>query len=413
MQVLRLPVTRNALPAFAVLLAVGVGCGMGAPRPDPSRVTAPAPDAVDVSLYLVGDAGAPAPGVEPVLQALATDLASWDTEKVVVFLGDNIYPRGLPAASSSSRGESENALNRQLDVLRADQVSGIFVPGNHDWDHSGADGWNAIRRQADHIDTYAGDLATMLPRGGCPGPAVRDIGQRVRLLLLDTQWWLHSEAKPTHPHSRCPADSEAEVTTALREALRTSGNRVAVVVAHHPLRTAGSHGGYFDWDQHIFPLRELNEWLWVPLPVIGSIYPLARNLGVSPQDLSSALNRRLRDSLRAAFTDVPPLVYAAGHEHSLQVILGEREAYALVSGAGVFGHTSPVDCPEDWLFCAGDAGYMRIDFMHNGRNRLAVLAVSREGEQSEVFSMFLDAPPPDTGNEFAGAAINGMQFDDR
>ena len=119
------------------------------------------------------------------------------------------------------------------------------------------------------------------------GPVTVDVGRSVRLVLLDTQWWLHGFAKPVDPTSTCPVDSEAEVLGALREAMRGASGRHVFVVGHHPPASGGPHGGYFPLVDHVFPLREFRKWLWLPLPIIGSAYPLARQNGISPQDLSS------------------------------------------------------------------------------------------------------------------------------
>src|SRR5439155_122236 len=80
----------------------------------------------------------------------------------------------------------------------------------------------------------AGGALALLPAGGCPGPAVVDVGQVVRLVALDTQWWLQEGPKPAGPTSSCPASSESAVIDSVRAALRTAGQRVVVVVAHHP-----------------------------------------------------------------------------------------------------------------------------------------------------------------------------------
>src|SRR5207244_13343176 len=142
----------------------------------------------------------------------------------------------------------------------------------------------------------------------------------VRIVVLDSQWWLQGGPKAQDPVSSCPTVSEGEVRDSLHAALATAGGRVTVVVAHHPLSSGGPHGGHFGWQDHIFPLRDLKSWLWVPLPLIGSVYPLAREGGISSQDAPSAAYRRMRAALDSAFAGAPPLVYAAGHDHALQVI---------------------------------------------------------------------------------------------
>ena len=156
-------------------------------------------------MYLIGDAGAPAASGEPVLVALRRELQTPGGQQVVVFLGDNAYPHGLPSTNSAERSEAERRLATQVDVITSSGVSGYFVPGNHDWAKSGTQGWAAIRRQEQFIDSAGGGRVLLLPKDGCPGPAAVDIGSRVRLVLLDTQWWLHGGPKPQGTGSSCAA----------------------------------------------------------------------------------------------------------------------------------------------------------------------------------------------------------------
>ncbi len=213
---------------------------------------------------------------------------------------------------------------------------------------------------------------------------------RLRLVALDTQWWLHSGPRPEHPTSSCPADSPDEVVTSLVGALADTGDRVVVVLAHHPLVSNGPHGGHFGWQDHLFPLRHVAPWLWVPLPLVGSVYPLARQLGIEAQDQAGGANRRMRAALEDAFAEHPPLVYASGHEHVLEVHRWTSARYALVSGAGMFDHTDPVGWSDGTLYAAAHSGFMRIDVTQPGRARLGVMAVDGPGVVTEVFSLWLD-----------------------
>src|SRR5262249_12154865 len=144
---------------------------------------------------------------------------------------------------------------------------------------------------------------------------------RLRMVLLDSQWWLQGGAKPVDPTSSCPTDSPDEIVDGLRSAVRQGGERgrQGAVVAHHPLASGGPHGGSFLWRDHIFPVSRLVHWLWVRLAVIGSACPLARRSGVSPQDASSGENRLMRQSFERAIADFKPLLYVSGHEHSMEV----------------------------------------------------------------------------------------------
>jgi calcineurin-like phosphoesterase family protein len=340
-------------------------------------------------IYLIGDAGDPRPGGEPVLQALSRDLSQGTGSPVVVFLGDNIYPKGMPRVEDPARGEAERRILAQLETVRRAGAKAYFVLGNHDWARHGEDGWNAAVRQEQYIDSAGRGFAVLAPGGGCPGPGVVDVGPRVRLLLLDTQWWLHPGTKPTDPASNCPADSESEIVDSIRSAIRNAGSRMVVVAAHHPLSSGGVHGGYFSWEDHIFPLRLVVPGLWLPLPLIGSLYPAARQNGVSSQDMSSRAYQRLIAAFSRAFAGMPPDLYAAGHEHNLQVVAEGPAEVELVSGGGIYNHTGRAVRIAGSLFAANASGFGRLDVPATGPARLAVLEVTSGGEGKEVFSTWV------------------------
>jgi hypothetical protein len=370
---------------------------------EPAKVepAPPAPiDSIEISLFLIGDAGGKAYDDEPVLKELATESDSLRAVKqYVVFLGDNAYPRGVPPLGSPTREDAERKIRAQVVAIRRGQAQGLLIPGNHDWDRQGRDGWNSIRRMDTVVAKFGGSDVRFLPKGGCPGPEVVDLGPHLRLIVLDSEWWVHNDVKPYGPDAPCPTHNYQDVTDSLRGALRDVGGRHALVLTHHPLRSGGEHGGIFTWRDHIFPLRNFESWMWLPLPIIGSIYPLARQSGISNQDVSGHKYSLMRQAFEDAFKDHPPLAIVSGHDHNLQVIRGgtpriTRAGYQLVSGAGILGHSSLVRNIEGTLFAREAAGFMRLDITRSGRVRLSVTTVLPEGtrpkgESAEVYSLWL------------------------
>jgi hypothetical protein len=369
-------------------LTVGLTACAAAPVATP--FPAISPDRIETSLYLIGDAGAPDTVSEPVLVALHQALSNDPGRSLVVFLGDNAYPRGLPAPAQPGRHDAEFSLTAQVKAITASGDSGFFVPGNHDWAKHSAEGWAAIQRQGTFIREVSKGAVSLWPSGGCPGPHVHDVGTRLRLIFLDTQWWLHTGPKPEDPDSGCPADSEMEIVDSLRATLTGAAGRLAVVAVHHPLLTGGEHGGHFDWRDHLFPLRGAVSWLWIPLPLLGSLYPSARMEGFSSQDVSSRLYRRMIKAFTRAFDQAPPALYAAGHDHNLQVIRSRPAKLLLVSGAGIYGHTSEVTRIKGTLFARDASGYARLDIPRSGPARLAIIQVDAAGRGREVFSTPVD-----------------------
>lgn len=360
--------------------------------PRTAPVPLPPSSAIETSLFLIGDAGAPHQD-EPVLAALGSLIARDTARSLVVYLGDNVYPRGLPAEGDPSRAEGLRRLEAQVAVLTSHGVRGWFIPGNHDWARFSRGGWEAIRRQDDQITVLGAPLVTLAPHGGCPGPVVVDVGRRLRLVMLDTQWWLQPGSRPASAGDGCPTFTAAAVESELRAAVLERDGRHVVVTGHHPLVSGGEHGGFFDWKDHLFPLRNVASWLWLPLPGLGSVYPIARNFGVTNQDISGGKYQAMIRAFTRAFEGRAPLVYAAGHEHGLQVIEGGPARWQLVSGAGICGHVGPLLGVRGSRLVLSEGGFMRVDLLGDGRVRLAVITVDRHGNPTERYARWLVEAP--------------------
>lgn len=325
------------------------------------------PQEIETTLFLIGDAGEPDPRESPVaLDSLKRQASQTPGRTIIVFLGDNVYPNGVPVDSALTWPDSRRRLEAQVNAVPAN-ASAIFIPGNHDWSQGGPYGLYAVRLEERLIKSLAaGRDIRSLPGNGCPGPVALDFG-RLRLITLDTQWWLH-DFIVRDASSNCNQTTGA-VTAALREMVKTTADgRVTVVTGHHPMMTGGVHGGY-----------------------CGVTGPF-RRLGGRSQDILSSLNKAMRDSLDAAFSAKPPLVYAAGHDHALQVMKGAPNAqYFLVSGAGSVDKTEcAVYMRESYYVSQHRAGFMRIDILRDKGVLLSVFDYSSNGVPGPSFSRWLE-----------------------
>ena len=327
-------------------------------------------------LLLLGDGGEPMPD-EPVLKTLS-EWAAKDTSRTsIVFLGDNMYPEGM---TERKRHEASDRLTPQISVIKTTGVHGLFIPGNHDWASGKTEGLSAVLAQEQYINNALAGESNFLPPGGSPGPVMRELPEAnpvLRLIVLDTQWWLHQHEKP-----------EKSLEKVIKELVSLLDTELPViVVGHHPLESYGSHGGFYDWKAHLFPVRFLKKWLWVPIPIVGSAYPYARwHLYRSDQDMNGARNKNMVAQLKRAFATrksppqgPPLLIYASGHEHSLQVLKGDVTDYLLVSGSAATQKVTEVMSGDNTLFAHQHTGFMAIDFLNNGKVLLRVVEPDGKG----------------------------------
>jgi len=389
--------------ALAVLV-LAAGCAgpqarIRAPEFRACRELAP----VTESIYLIGDAGDPklARGdssqlVDPVLLALRGEI-----EKSVsslgpghvrtIFLGDNVYWDGLPATlDHPDRRHGERVLEAQAAASAPGEA--VFVLGNHDWNIQGSKGWRRALAQREFLSQFA-PRVRMLPEGGCTGPERLDIGDWLRIVFIDPIAFDHLGA---HPQEHKWACSGRDVLSAYRELgweLRQRDGRHTALALHHPLITSGPHGGFFTWKQHIFPLTDFWRWAWIPLPGIGSIYPIARQLGVTGTDTTSrAYEAHIRGIYRAASPESPDF-FMAGHEHSLQVHRDAVGAHYLVSGAGSSRKVDRVEESPTLLLGVAQPGFMRLDVRENGALDLIVLGAEQSTARPLFEHCLAEGPP--------------------
>jgi len=383
--------------ALALTLA---GCQGGAGFDFEPPVVCRPQGAVRESVFLIGDAGAPAlpaadaaaPNalVDPVLGALAADVTAHVAElgaerTAVVVLGDNVYPKGMPPPGAKGHERAARILDAQVAAIGA--ARGFFTLGNHDWDQGKEHGWEFARAQADYLGSRAPNISVH-PPDTCAGPDTLAFGDSLQLIFFDLWAAIYQIEHPDGPQAHCtPRAGEGRVARAVDVALGDTGKRRAVLVTHAPMLTSGPHGGYFPWREHLFPLRMLNRNLWIPLPLIGSIFPLARMLGVTDTDTMSANYRSYIDNAKRLFSPGHPTLVAAGHEHSLQVHVDPTGVFHAVSGAG---STTKVDYVRDMksdLMSLAAPGYMRLDAYADASLRLNVLAVDEQQQRARlVFS---------------------------
>ena len=199
------------------------------------------------------------------------------------------------------------------------------------------------------------------------------------LVILDTQWFLHKWEKPGKDSS-CGAKTREDVIQLLSDIIARNPDKRIIVAGHHPLITYGDHGGIFTWKDHLFPLTDLRPYLYVPLPVVGSVYPLYRKLFGHLQDTRHPRYREFREPIQEILKRNPGNIYVAGHEHALQYIV-QDSTHFIVSGAGA-KYTS-VKHKGFARFVAGTTGFVQANLYGDGSILIRIIRVDRKNPAGE------------------------------
>jgi len=274
------------------------------------------------SVYLVGDAGEDTTSGKALLM-LESELQK-DSASAVVFLGDNVYPSGF----SYNNAMSKLHLESQLNILRSYRGQAYFIPGNHDWDAQRRNGLRKIGEQQQYVNEFLQkhspvanrNSAAFFPANGLPGPASVMLNARLRLVMIDTQWFLHFYKKGSTGSKRQTIEAFYRQLDSLLAYSAAQGQQV-IVTAHHPMFTNGEHS------RRLQPIRFLVN--YTPLKVFG-LFGLDR---LFSQDLSQPRYRKMRKRILASFNKYNNIIYASGHDHNVQYFREGKVSY-IVSGNG-------------------------------------------------------------------------------
>jgi predicted aconitase with swiveling domain len=313
---------------------------------------------ITARVIFIGDAGEIDPEQSQIINHAAGQILQGKT--TVVYLGDNIYPKGMGLPGSLEEQQTKDILRSQFQPMRQKAAAVYFIPGNHDWDKSGPLGLAKVQAQGTFLQAQNDSLLKMLPANGCPGPVLIPLTPSLSIVVFDSEWWLYPYNKKSDPLINCQTQTKEDVIQQMKDLAATNKNKVLLLASHHPFKSYGPHGGHFTLMQHLFPLRDINKNLYIPLPIIGSIYPLMRSSFPAAEDLRHRDYKEMIQEVDAAFADVPNLIHVAGHDHGLQFIK-QKENIQIVSGAGT--KTSSIIKGKHALYGKVVQGYVVADYL--------------------------------------------------
>ncbi|RED45743.1 metallophosphoesterase [Seonamhaeicola aphaedonensis] len=306
-------------------------------------------DAIAHSFYLIGDAGNSPMGTKSnALLAFEKELKKAPAQSTVIFLGDNIYPKGMPEKGHKGRAFAEHQLKVQTEVVKDFKGHAIFIPGNHDWYSNGLEG---LMRQEKYVEDKLGKN-TFLPENGCPLEKVK-ISEDILLLIVDSEWYLTNWNKHPTMNDDCDIKTRTKFFDELEGEIKKARGKTTIIAVHHPMFTNGSHGGQYSFGSHMSPV-----------PVLGTIKNIVREAGgVTTVDTENSRYNEFRKRLITLAQENDKTIFVSGHDHNLQYIVQDNLPQ-IVSGSG-----SKITATRNvggGRFSHGTPGYARLDILKDG-----------------------------------------------
>ena len=322
------------------------------------------------SFYLIGDAGnSPIGSSSEALKAFKSELNKASKNSTAIFLGDNIYPKGLPGKKDESRAFAEYQLKAQTSAVKDFKGEAIFIPGNHDWYSNGLKG---LKRQEKYIEDALGKN-TFLPENGCPIEKV-EISDDIVMIIIDSEWYLTNWDKHPTINDDCEIKTRFKFFEELESLIKKARGKTTIIALHHPMFTNGPHGGQYDFVSHL-----------KPIPILGTLKNILRKTsGVSPADLQNKKYNAFKKRVVTLAQENDKALFVSGHEHSLQYLVKDNLPQ-IISGAG---SKSTATRNVNGEFSTSDSGFTRLDVFKDGSSAVRFYSAQDDKVifQTEVFS---------------------------
>ena len=335
------------------------------------------------TFFLVGDAGnANQPNALQTLKLLESQLTKTQEKATLVFLGDNIYPDGMPTDKNDpNRAEAEEKLTIQLEIAKKFSGKTIFMPGNHDWNN----GLKGLEAQEKFISAFLSEKKAFVPRNGCAIETVK-INDHIAMIVVDSEWFLQDWDEHPTMNDDCDIKTRTEFLDELKSEINKNQNKFTLLAIHHPLMSNGPHGGRFSLKKHLYPFNN-----GLPLPLVGSMINfLRKTTGVSPQDLHNKQYRNLVNMIKPMIQNRNNILVISGHEHNLQYL--EKDGIKqVISGAASKSEPSRAVHSNDFSF--GGSGFCKVE-VYEDESALLTFFSTADNSLQKIHAVIIPSPIP-------------------
>jgi hypothetical protein len=257
-------------------------------------------------------------------------------------------------------------MQSQLDMLKLYHGQAYFIPGNHDWDAQKRNGMKVLHNQQLYVDSFLRNqssienklIGSFYPKDGLPGPHSILVADKLRLIIIDTQWFLHAFKKNTIGSRKNTENVFYEKLDSMLLDSKNKNERV-IIAGHHPIYTNGQHS------KKMQPLRFLVNYV-PPFQLFG----FAGLYRLFSQDIDSKKYKKFRKNILALFDKYDNLIYVSGHGHNMQYFVQGNDKY-IVSGSGSkLSQLQKKKRFDSKWENDQSTGFIRLDFYSNGSMKI-------------------------------------------
>jgi len=210
-------------------------------------------------------------------------------------------------------------LLRPLSKMKNGKV--IIIPGDRDWRDSSKDGLDMVKDLEKLVKKMDFDNVDWAIKKGCPGPDMIELNEHLVIVTLSTQWYNHPYDKPYAATGECKYGTQRDFLIELENLVEDAEDKNIIVAGHFPLESLGEYGGHFPASEFLLP------------PIIGSFKAGYRqNIGTT-KDISNERFESIKSSIKNILSRKGSVIYAAGHEHNLQILKITDDTYNINSGS--------------------------------------------------------------------------------
>jgi hypothetical protein len=320
--------------------------------------------AVQYTIYLVSEPDGRGTS-NTILPALYSDIKKDDTSHAVVFF------EGLSPASEFKKNDeprtAQEGIENKFSYLQNDKGKIFFLLNPAASPSAGRELKNYLDKKTDSKNIFVTELE-------CPDAEAITITKDLVVMPINN-------VPPDLNKSRCELDNETEWLNEIKDLVDNNQRKNILILGYYPVLSMGNHGGHFSLKEHIFPLTDFRKSLYVPLPVLGTVY-LALRSGIGFRgDFGYPSYKSFRKKFLKTVYGYNNIVYASGHERNFQYFKYNKQDYLITnSGPG----TSWVARNNSAYFTDEATGYVKLTYLKNGEVWAEFIAVDAAENKGTV-----------------------------